>query len=146
MNIEKRKIRELEPGKIYKCVYKGVENAFFYKVDDEGRLFSYRKNVGTWRETTLTYNRIFEVCFIEAKGIDWTKVPRGTKVQVRDNCDSEWENAYFVKINKNERHPFEAAFYLDDDFIGVVMEDDSEYWSRCKIHESVKILDDWWLK
>lgn len=142
--MEKLKINELEVGKIYSAFYKGLEHDGFYKVGNSGKLFY---TDGTeWEESDIYYNEIFDTYFVEFKReIDWTKVPRGTKVQVRDyEEERKWINAYFVEQTKSTTHPFRASVCLDDEFTGVIMEDNAHLWKYCRIHESVEIPDEWY--
>lgn len=37
----------------------------------------------------------------EVTKIDWNKVPKWTKVQVRDCSSEEWKNEYFLSYNKD---------------------------------------------
>lgn len=71
------------------------------------------------------------------KVIDWNRIPKGTKVQVRNSVVKEWEDRYFYKYNEeNKNFPFEVSQHLDDDFY--------LNWKYCKIHQSVIILDEWY--
>ena len=77
--------------------------------------------------------------------IDWTKVPRGTKVQVKDNEKGSWRNAYFSKfIKENEEYSFGASFLNDDKFTGLSLDDNTWNYKYCRIHESVEIPDEWY--
>ena len=79
------------------------------------------------------------------KEIDWTKVPRGTKVQVRDKEDGLWKNKYFVKFEAIDGYyPFIASIHLDNDFTNYKMEIDACEWQYCRIHPIVEIPDEWY--
>lgn len=98
-------------------------------------------------KSNLFYNEVINGCFVEIKReIDWTKVPRGTKVQVRDEKEDEWLNRYFLKIVKEEYEEdyFEVALCEDNNFTGCKMEDYCSYWKYCRVHESVLIPDEWY--
>lgn len=86
----------------------------------------------------------FELEKIE-KEIDWSKVPRGTKVQVKDNEKGSWRNAYFSKfIKENEEYSFRASFINDDEFTNIKMDDNEWGYKYCRIHESVEIREEWY--
>lgn len=138
--MEKLKIQDLEVGKIYSAFYKGVEQEGIYKIESSGKIF---ENFGFgWEEAAITYNEIFNTTFEEFKReIDWSKVPRGTKVQVRDSASRVWKNAYFIKSYKEG---FTTNIWLDDDYVGFKMEKYSVFYNYCRIHPSVEIPDEWY--
>lgn len=149
--MEKLKIGDLEVGKIYRFYYNdGILLRNIYMINTQGELYceggKYCKNKNGFSKSSLAYNTIINGYFVEFKReIDWSKVPRGTKVQVRD-CE-EWErwiNAYFVEQTKSTTHPFRTSICLDDEFTGVTMEGNAHLWKYCRIHESVEILDEWY--
>lgn len=142
--MKKLKINELEVGKIYRAFYRGEKTSGIYKIESNGKLF---ENYGlAWEESQIIYNEMFNVTFEEIKReIDWTKVPRGTKVQVRDNERGSWRNAYFSKfIKENEEYSFRASFVNDDKFTNIKMDDNEWGYKYCRIHESVEIPDEWY--
>ena len=141
--MNKIKIQDLEVGKIYRAFYRGEKASGIYKIESNGRLF---ENCGTaWEESRIIYNEMFNVTFEEIKReINWTKVPRGTKVQVKSNKHSEWENRYFVTYDFSLINPFEVTDCLDDDFTGCKMEDYTWNYKYCRIHESVEIPNEWY--
>ena len=142
--MEKLKIQDLEVGKVYSAFYKGLEHDGFYKVGNSGKLFY---TDGTeWEESDIYYNEIFDTYFVEFKReIDWSKVPRGTKVQVSLTEKGDWFNRYFISIGKEDgEYAFVTSLALDDDFTSYEMEDFSDGWEYCRIHESVEIPDDWY--
>lgn len=143
--MEKLKIWDLELGKIYRAFYEGDETDEDYKVESSGKLL---ENYGFgWKESNISYNILLDTTFEEVKKeIDWTKVPRGTKVQVRDEKEDEWLNRYFLKIVKEEYEEdyFEVALCEDNNFTGCKMEDYCSYWKYCRVHESVLIPDEWY--
>lgn len=140
--MKKLKIQDLEVGKIYSAFYKGVEQEGIYKIESSGKIF---ENHGFgWEEAAITYNEIFNTTFEEFKrGIDWTKVPRGTKVQVRDVEETEWLNRYFVELQFHT-FPFITTPCLDDNFTGWKAEDFFSRWKYCRIHPSIAIPDEWY--
>lgn len=143
--MEKLKIWDLEVGKIYRAFYKGVEQNGVFKIGNSGRLFVCSGL--EWESSNFFYNEILDTTFEEIKReIDWAKVPRGTKVQVRDDENQEWENRYFIKYipSDDKEYPFKASKWLDDNYINLKMEYLCDNWKYCRIHESVQIPDDWY--
>lgn len=138
------KLSELEEGKIY------------YRIDTQGRRIGceYRINngmlesniTGSWTECLVRYSEIAQSDFIEIvpkkeKEIDWTKVPKGTKVQVRDYKDEEWVNRYFNYYDTYSRHSL-VGMCLDDNFTGYEMS--KTWYQKCRIHPSVEIPEEWY--
>ena len=143
--MERLKIQDLEEGKVYRCFYKGVEQNGVFKIGNSGRLFVCSGL--EWESSNFFYNEILDTTFEEIKReIDWAKVPRGTKVQVRDDENQEWENRYFIKYipSDDKEYPFKASKWLDDNYIKLKMEYLCDIWKYCRIHESVQIPDDWY--
>ncbi len=142
--MEKLKIWDLELGKIYRAFYKGDEADEDYKVESSGKLL---ENYGFgWEESNISYNILLDTTFEEVKKeIDWNKVPRGTKVQVRNNTNQKWENAYLVSYSDNVFPlSFESSPIKDDEFTKFKAERISDLFSCCRIHPSVEIPDEWY--
>lgn len=140
--MKKLKINELEVGKIYKFYfYDGARSVSLYKVNKKKQLCITEGSV-----STLKYNDVVQGYFVEFKReIDWTKVPRGTKVQVSLTENGDWFNRYFIDTGKKDgEHAFVTSLALDDDFTSYEMEDFSDGWEYCRIHESVEIPDEWY--
>lgn len=131
------KVWELEEGKIYR----NTINYSKYKIE-ERKLFYWCDNC-LWVEIDTPYNRVIDMEFEEIKReIDWSKVPQGTKVQVRDFGNGEWLNRYFVQYVNGY---FAASrFKEDDDFTGEKASHYACEWENCRIHESVEIPDSWY--
>lgn len=142
--MKKLKIQDLKVGKFYKAFYKGIEYKGVFKVGNSGKLFVCAGL--EWENSLFYYNEMFDVTFVEIKEeINWSKVPRGTKVQVKDNCDSEWGNSYFIKYESSkEEYPFQVNKWQDDDYTGFKMEQYSDFYKYCRIHESVEIPEEWY--
>ncbi len=70
--------------------------------------------------------------------IDWSKVPKWTKVQVRDFEGEEWKNSYFIGSSTNG--VFKATYF--DEF--TFSEGDEYEWYQCKIYPSVEIKEEWY--
>lgn len=79
------------------------------------------------------------------KEIDWSKVPRGTKVQVGLTENGDWFNRYFIDTGKEDgEYAFVTSLAMDDDFTGYEMEDYPEGWEYCRIHPSIQIPKEWY--
>lgn len=150
--MKKLKIQDLEEEKIYKFAFDGnLEDLSesIYKIDEQRNLYykdPYAKD--SFLKSTIFYNEVLNGYFVEIKReIDWTKVPRGTKVQVRDNEKQKWENAYFVSYAENVFPlSFESSPIKDDEFTKFKAERFSKIFEYCRIHESVAIPDEWYKK
>ncbi len=68
--------------------------------------------------------------------INWNKVPKWTKVQVRDTNNEKWVNKYFLGVSYDYR--FDATSDDEFTFSGMV-----ERWRECRMHPSVKVKDEW---
>ena len=142
--MKKLKINELEEGKIYTFTFEdNLECAFVHRIKNN-RLQA-ECTLG-WEDSILSYNSATAGYFTEIqREIDWSKVPRGTKVQVSLTEKGDWFNRYFIDTGKKDgEHAFVASPALDDDFTGYEMEDFSDGWEYCRIHESVEIPDEWY--
>ena len=144
--MDKLSINDLEEGKIYKfTLADGVKCAHTHRIKNN---ILQVKAIGKaiWEDSILSYNNATAGYFTEIqREIDWSKVPRGTKVQVRD-CEEwgRWINAYFVEQIKSTTCPFRTSFFSDDGFTGSIMGDNARLWKYCTIHESVEIPDEWY--
>lgn len=134
---------ELKEGKIYKRVW---DDTSLYRVTKEGVLEEYNERLDTWYNNYLQYNAILNWLFYEVnKEIDWSKIPKGTKVQVRDKEEDKWENRYFISFNlKNKELPYKTSSCLDDNFSGYEMQYSSSSYKYCRIHPSVTIPNEWY--
>jgi hypothetical protein len=148
--MKKVKVQELEEEKIYKFAFNGnLEDLSesIYKIDEQGNLYykdPYAKD--SFLKSTIFYNDVLNGCFVEIKReIDWTKVPRGTKVQVSLTENGDWFNRYFIDTDKEDgEYAFVTSLAMDDDFTGYEMEDYPEGWEYCRIHPTVQIPEKWY--
>lgn len=129
------KINELKAGEIYRPnnygwthnIYRINDNRLEYKFEEED-----------WEKSTLTYNELLTYEFEElSKEIEWNKVPKFTKVQVKDEDYENWINAYFLDKDG-------SIFYvtLCDEFTYDSRED-LGLW-KCRLDESVEIKPEWY--
>lgn len=144
------KIQDLQEGKIYNFYSKEGINTpnRLYRVNNNRNLIvTFEDEVDKEYQSGLSYNTIINGYFIEIeREIDWNKVPRGTKVQVRDDENQEWENRYFIKYipSDDKEYPFKISKWLDDNYINLEMEYLCDVWKYCRIHESVQIPEEWY--
>lgn len=140
--MNKLKINELEEDKFYKFINANdIESEYIYVIKNS-LLYFIQDNYELVSE--ITYNDIVLGYFKELQ-IDWSKVPRGTKVQVRDSENQEWTNAYFSKTlkSKNTDYPFRASFINEDEFTKLNLDDTSWGYKYCRIYSSTEILPEW---
>ena len=145
--MERLKIQDLEVGKIYRF-YNGDGSILpenIYIINKQGELYCGDKYYN-FSKSTLSYNTAINGFFKEIeREINWSKVPRGTKVQVKDKEEWEWKNSYFIKYESSEKeYPFQANEWQDDDYTGFKMEQYSDFYKYCRIHESVAIPEEWY--
>ena len=89
---------------------------------------------------------VYNGCDIEEveREIDWAKVPRMTKVQVRDSKERMWTNSYFVGYSgyKEGYYPYLATVCIDDEFTGIKRR--GMAYKFCRIHPDVEIPEEWY--
>lgn len=86
----------------------------------------------------------------DEREIDWRKVPRLTRVQVRNSKKGEWINRYFrnvtstiIDIDQNTETTYWVAVSLPDEFTGVEAQGFGGF-RYCRIHPSVDIKNEWY--
>lgn len=68
--------------------------------------------------------------------IDWAKVPKWTKIQVRDYDNKEWRNAYFLGYYENNNYPFKATFCDKFSFENFKNDSDNgDCWKQCRLYK-----------
>lgn len=71
--------------------------------------------------------------------IDWNKVPKFTRVQVRDKDDREWKNRRFIKYTKDSECPYKTTtcdeFTFEHSYIG---------WKQIRIYDKSEIKEEWY--
>ncbi|EOU1110515.1 Uncharacterised protein [Clostridium perfringens] len=83
-----------------------------------------------------------ELIWKRPREIDWSKVPKWTKVQVKFPGEIEWENYLFTDYLPNNVFKFHVAGFKDDEFTGY--EATRHQVEYCRIHESVEIKEEWY--
>ncbi len=83
-----------------------------------------------------------ELIWKRPREIDWSKVPKWTKVQVKFPGEIEWENYLFTDYLPNNAFKFHVAGFKDDEFTGY--EATRHHVEYCRIHESVEIKEEWY--
>ena len=72
----------------------------------------------------------------EKREIDWTKVPKWTKVLVRNDKDDEWKKAYFLGTSPlGFDTTFSDKFTLNDDHIRI--------WQYIKLYDENDMKEEW---
>lgn len=101
-------------------VYESVNVHFFSEINDKSKL-------------KLIWERPRE--------IDWSKLPRWIKVQVKDYPEEPWHNAYFIGLDdSNEDYPYKATFcdaftFIENSICGYI---------QCRIHPEQEIKEEWY--
>lgn len=98
---------------------------------------------GCWElglKDLLSETKSLEKIWERKKEIDWSKVPKWTKVRVKYTKEEKWYNEYFLKFSPLDADKFKATFC--DEFSYVAEFD--EYYKYCEIHPSVKIKEEWY--
>ena len=126
---------ELEEGKIYKR----IDTNSFYKIIN-GDLYHFNNVLNHSEKSLMEYNLVRHINFEEVKReIDWSKVPKWTKVQVKDYAECIWKNAYFIGINNNTYYPYSVTFC--DEF--TYRKHFSDKCSLIRLRPSVTPQEDW---
>ena len=137
-----KKFYELEAGKIYK-----VEGKGYYKLRDTGSLW-YKATINKgdkWIKSNIEYNDLITMTFKEYDtNIVWSKVPRGTQVQVRnDKNELLWTNTYLIDFNENDDLPYRVSKCKDDIYTGYKMEDNAEQYKYCRLFPYIELKNEW---
>lgn len=99
------------------------------------------KNIGKGIEFFFNEDNL-KLIWERQREIDWSKVPKWTKVQVRIE-GTDWFNMYFYEYNtENDDSPYLVKKAIDDDYSGLFLV--STAWQQCRIHPSVTIPEEWY--
>lgn len=100
----------------------------------------YQSDVFGWGlKHTLDYASESNVIWKRNKEIDWLKVPKWTKVKVRDYKDGKWINEYFLQVVDDSEYPFETT--LCDEFTYNPME--KNRYKYIKLYDDTKSPEEW---
>lgn len=74
--------------------------------------------------------------------IDWTKVPKWTKVQITDSLAAPWKNAYFLGLETEESvmYPFVVSFCSEYTYVD---ECDEDCFALCRLCPDVEPKEEW---
>ena len=79
------------------------------------------------------------------KEINWPKIPKWTKVLVKDKDEREYQNAYFMGVDsENGETQFAVTFYDMFIFADRCGEGEFEYFDCCKLHPLEKVKAGWY--
>lgn len=91
----KLNINELKEGVLYSSDY---NDALFSKKDN--KVYEYIDVFNDWVLSTISYNRILDVSFWEAKHkVKWDKVPKFTEVGYIDSIKDDIKTGYFIGVH-----------------------------------------------
>lgn len=140
--MDKLRVVDLEIGKAYKG-----SNGNLYKIsethyNDELELLVKVKDSSEWRNSYLSANEFMGIKFTElSKEIDWSKLPRWIKVQVKDYPEEPWYNAYFIRLDDPLKDsPYKATFC--DTF--TLIENSICGYRQCRIHPEQEVKEEWY--
>lgn len=80
-----------------------------------------------------------ELVWERKREIDWSKVPKFTRVQVRDSDDTTWQNSYFIK--RDERAECLYIATVRDEF---TYDGFNIYWKQIRIFDEADIKEEWY--
>lgn len=137
--IQYRKL--LDNGKKSRYIYKIENKKLYCRFDNEAK--------NEFKESKMSYNELIDTKYIryeEKKEIDWSKVPRGTKVQVRDFDDGDfWYNRYYYGFDKDSEYPYCTTKRIDDDeFTGETAKSTLTGYQKIRIYDSADIKESWY--
>lgn len=104
--------------------------------------------IRVYKSCGKTFDTIFSKCNLELiwereREIDWSKVPKWTKVQVKDFDEEDWENNYLIELKKDKTGKDIFTTTNCDKFTYADYGDTCDWW-QCRIHESVEIKEEWY--
>lgn len=143
-------ILEFKEGVQYrKLLDNGKESRDIYKIENK-KLYSRYDNEAKneFEESKMSYNELIDTKYIryeEKKEIDWSKVPRGTKVQVRDFDGDFWYNRYYYGFDKDSEYPYCTTKRIDDDeFTGDTAKSILTGYQEIRIYDPSDIKESWY--
>ena len=98
-------------------------------------------SLGLGLKNLLNSTNLLEKIWERPREIDWTKVPRWIKVQVKDYHEEPWRNAYFIRLDdSNGDYPYKITFC--DTF--TLVENCICGYMQCRIHPEQEIKEEWY--
>ena len=143
-------ILEFKEGVQYrKLLDNGKESRYIYKIENKKLYYRFdNKEKNEFEESKMSYNELIDTKYIryeEKKEIDWSKVPRGTKVQVKDFDTYFWYNRYYYGIHKGGKYPYCTTKRIDDDeFTGDSAKNTLTSYQEIRIYDPADIKESWY--
>lgn len=111
-------------------------NLYEYSSNLHYFLVSYNDDMCSMNDNKYDIMEVFNSCneSIWKRGkVDWSKIPRDTKVYVRQNQEDEWELRYFTCYENNKFYTYSnGRTFWSDSFV------DLEKWNYCELAENPK--------
>lgn len=128
------------------------KDSFAYIENFDDNLIYYNKeqrivriyDTASWAATLgELFSEDYYLKLIWERELDWDRVDKFTKVQVRFSESDTWRNRYYLgRSEKTETsHSFKATPY--DEYVYEKGDGDRSY-PYCRLHESVKIKEEWY--
>lgn len=136
-------------NKLYYLTTKDFDNISEFNEDlthesnDDGdiiRVFEINTNKA---KGIIDFNNDENLKLVWEREINWYKVPEWTKVQVKDNSNSEWQNAYYIIYNLKSDGEYNHCITQRDKFTNPMGYIDGDY-KYCRIHPDVEIKKEWY--
>ena len=143
-------ILEFKEGVQYrKLLDNGKESRYIYKIENKKLYYRFdNKEKNEFEESKMSYNELIDTKYVryeEKKEIDWSKVPRGTKVQVRDFDGDFWYNRYYYGFDKDSEYPYCTTKRIDDDeFTGDTAKNTLTGYQEIRIYDTADIKESWY--
>ncbi len=111
--------------------------------DWDCRIIKVFKNISMTCLEDINNDKCLELIWKRGREIDWSKVPKWTKVQVKDFDEEDWENNYLIEFKKDKTGKDIFTTTNCDKFTYADYGDACDWW-QCRIHESVEIKEEWY--
>lgn len=82
-----------------------------------------------------------ELIWEREREIDWTKVPKFTKVQVKDSGTTKWENRYYIGYDKECMYSYKTTCCDPFTYETNTRE---ESWEKIRIYDESDIKEEWY--
>lgn len=111
-------------------------NLYEYSSNLHYFLVSYNDDMCSMNDNEYDIMEVFNSCnesIWKRDKVDWSKIPRDTKVYVRQNQEDEWELRYFTCYENNKFYTYSnGRTFWSDSFV------DLEKWNYCELVEEPK--------